>query len=208
MFSQDRRDPSTDDIEIVSFKKLILYPSRFALGRRIFEYSEVLRLYCNVKQVSEGFGYTTYAKVLIYTNKDKHPLKIQHKAQLSAKKVMPMFWSAYNVLQDQTRQYRARYYQHQLEQKGFFDYDRAVRITKAGTIERRGIAVCVSVARDKGLLQIGTEYGFQGDNYKKDPLEVIISESGFGVFQKKIKFHIHYDADIMTSLLSGKDMLE
>jgi hypothetical protein len=83
---------------------------------------------------------------------------------------------------------------------GKIDFDSYVKIHSTGIVEKGNKRVDLRVAKRKKLLSFGTRFEY-GINEKIDPNEILMSEAGFGRFDKKISFKVCWDSDIVTFIM-------
>ena len=104
---------------------------------------------------------------------------------------------AYSILRIRSLNNRFWFYLNQLNKHGYINYE-SVRIYNNGIVEQGSKRVDLTVAEKRKLLSFGRVSRF-GDRY--DPFLVQMSESGFGLFDKKILFETYTDADIIRFIL-------
>jgi hypothetical protein len=114
---------------------------------------------------------------------------------------------AFSVLRRRTVESRFRFYSQQFTKQGWIDYNHGhtelgspVRIHRNGIIEKGNKKIDLLVAKRKNFLLFGTHREF-GLTKLHNPHEILVSESGFGIFDKKLSFSAFWDHDVVTFII-------
>lgn len=100
---------------------------------------------------------------------------------------------------------RLNKYLNNLKHYGYItypDYKNEIKIFANGDISDGTNRFNLARAKDKKVLQIGYDLrlGYEGIS---DPHEVIVSETGTAAWNRKIKFSIRKDYDVMVAILKS-----
>lgn len=117
---------------------------------------------------------------------------------------------AYKILRVRSIQSRISFYLEQFKKFGFIDYQSElglgnfgsnIRIHSNGIVEKGGKRMDLKIAGNKKLFQFGSSRGVDLMS-SFNPYEILIPETGFGFFDRKISFIAYWDFDILSSILT------
>ena len=143
------------------------------------------------------------ATLEIYTNNSNSPIILKRSSAIGfvTKKTFPVK-NAYHIVRQLSAKSRWKYYIEELMSKGYIQYDHNIKIYKDGRLQCGNKCVDLKKAFLNDAIGIGTERkNFINNNRSTNPFKMMLSESGLGLFNSKIKFDCKYDLDILPDLL-------
>lgn len=145
----------------------------------------------------------------IYLGRDKtRYIEVKVKAGHSFHNKHILMRKAYHFIAEKTASHRMDLYLKQLEQSGHITIDGA-KLYRNGDVEKGGVRVNFHAARQNNVLQIGTSYDtgvllqlISGSRQSgKKPNQIIVGESGTGFFDRRVKFEVDRDHDVLFRII-------
>lgn len=225
---QSEKPHTVEELKVYTFKALTLYPDRFIYKDNRFEYQQITGVYFQKKEVYNDtyfLGRITknFATLKIRINQDKIFTLSGNTGLLGLGGDAFQVDTACKIVNKRSFDSRLQNYMRLLKNQGYLIYNDAIVIHSNGTVKKGNTKVSLKVAKQKGLIKLGSAKigGFNTDKrmyfnpfnsnygdvpplggYKFNPYEIILSEQGFGIFDEKIKFECYWDTAIILHIIS------
>lgn len=143
------------------------------------------------------------AALLITHDDETEEIRITATSYIIKTKRYKHIGEAANIISNATFANRMRKYLERLQNKGSITYStgrKEITIYANGDIADGKLRFNLAHALERKCLRLSkrTGIGYEGTF---NPYEVVVSETGTGMWNKKIKFEIHRDFDVMVTLL-------
>ena len=202
--------PSNDQPLKVT-NELSVYVDHLSYKNEPIDYETITGLSLSVIETNTSttsgmpLGMNCKSKLTIVLRDRSRNIEINTKTGSSWEKKSLIIRRAYDYIRDKTYRQRMVGYLKKLEEFGYIEIDGA-KLFRNGDIEKRNIRTNLNSARQKGMLRKGTTYGgwlprgLPGARGNK-PNEMIIGDNGTGFFDRRIKFEINQDQDVLFSII-------
>ncbi len=191
----------TDDSPLMVSDELGLWGSHFIYKGRRFNYSAVRCIgYMGKKEYVNGVLQAYTGELHIWPSEEELRISACRSFGLGKKREIPVkrLENAYVFLTRITFDQRLRRYLYFLERDGHIPFGHGVQLQRDGCIQKGNLRISLKEAYRKDMIKFGSRGLFS-----EDPDTVIIGDTGISILDRRIKFFLWIDKDVVKSIMLG-----